>query len=117
MGSKLMLKILHNPKCSKSRATLEILKSKGLNPEVVKYLENPLNEKELNEVVEKLSLKARDIVRVKEDEFKKLEIDLDDDKAVIAAIAAHPRIMERPIVVTDTAAKIGRPPEQVLEIL
>ena len=112
-----MLTILHNPKCSKSRATLEILESKGLKPDVVKYLENPLNEMQLAEVVAKLSLKAKDIVRVKEEEFKNLEIDLEDDNAVIKAIAAHPRIMERPIVVTDTAARIGRPPEQVLEIL
>lgn len=112
-----MLKILHNPKCSKSRATLELLESKGLNPEIVRYLDRPLDEAELKQVLVKLSKRAKDIVRVKEEEFKSLKIDLEDDKAVICALAAHPRIMERPIVITHTAARIGRPPEQVLEIL
>ena len=112
-----MLKILHNHKCSKSRATLEILESKGLRPEIVKYLESPLNEDELRDVTAKLSMRPRDIVRVKEDEFKSLELDLNDDDAVLTAIALHPRIMERPIVVTEKAARIGRPPEKVLEIL
>ena len=112
-----MLTIYHNPKCSKSRATLELLESKGLSPEVVKYLETPLKADELEAITKKLGLKARDIVRTKEEEFKALDLDLENEAKVFEAIENTPKLMERPIVVNGGKAKIGRPPEGVLEIL
>ena len=112
-----MLTIYHNPKCSKSRATLEILESKGLEPKIVKYLEYPLSAAELKDIIAKLGLAAKDIVRVKEKEFSSQDIDLDSEEEVVEAIAAMPKLMERPIVVNGDKAKIGRPPEGVLDIL
>ena len=108
-----MLTIYHNPKCSKGRATLELLGvKKGLIPEVVKYLETPLKADELEAITKKLGLKARDIVRTKEEEFKALDLDLENEAKVFEAIENTPKLMERPIVVNGGKAKIGRPPEK-----
>lgn len=112
-----MLKILHNPKCSKSRATLEILKSKGLEPVIVEYLVDPLSKNELLELLEILGLKARAIIRDKGELFESLQLDLNDDEKLIEAIAANPSLMQRPIVIKEKAAVIARPPENVLSLL
>ena len=112
-----MLKILHNPKCSKSRATLEILKSKGLEPVIVEYLVDPLSKNELLELLEILGLMARAIIRDKGELFESLQLDLNDDEKLIEAIAANPSLMQRPIVIKEKAAVIARPPENVLSLL
>ena len=112
-----MLKILHNPKCSKSRATLEILKAKGLEPVIVEYLVDPLSKNELLELLEILGLKARAIIRDKGELFESLQLDLNDDEKLIEAIAANPSLMQRPIVIKEKAAVIARPPENVLRLL
>jgi arsenate reductase len=109
--------IFHNPRCGKSRETLELLKQKNVEPVVVEYLKTPLDAAGLRDVLAKLGLRPRDIVRMKESVFASLQLDLDDDKAVIKALVEHPILMERPIVVKGAKAAIGRPPEKVLDIL
>ncbi len=110
----------HNPRCSKSRQTLQLLEEKGVEPEIVKYLETPPTADELREVIRLLGLSsARDLMRRKEKEYK--ELGLDDpgktEDELIEAMAAHPRLIERPIVIKDGKAALGRPPEKVLDIL
>jgi len=111
-------RIYHNPRCSKSRATLKLLEDRGIEPEVIEYLKTPLDGTALRNLLDKLGLEARDIVRTGEDAFKRSSIDLAlaDDAAVIELIARHPKIMQRPIVETESGARIGRPPEQVLDL-
>lgn len=106
-------KIYHNPKCSKSRQTLQILQDKGIKPEIIEYLKNPPNEKELLEIISKLNCKPHELLRKKEDTFKALNLDIENDQAVIKAMATTPTIIERPIVITEKTAVIGRPPENV----
>ena len=109
--------IYHNPKCSKSRQTLELLKEKGIDPEVVEYLKEPLNEKQVSELIEKLSVDSKLLIRTKESLFKENRPPIDNDKQIAAAIAKFPKIMERPIVVHGSKAVIGRPPENILELI
>lgn len=111
------LKIYHNPRCSKSRQTLELLNEKNAKPEVVEYLTTPPSVAELQDIVQKLSQPAKAILRTKEEEFKALDVDINDDKQILEAIATHPKLLERPIVVKGNKAAIGRPPENVLTIL
>ncbi len=113
------LTLYHNPRCSKSRGALELLKARGLTPTVVRYLETPLNAAQLKALLAKLGLSARQLLRTGEDEYKSLNLaDASLSEAqLIAAIAAHPKLMERPILETADKAIIGRPPENVLEIL
>ena len=111
--------IYHNPRCSKSRATLALLEERGLDPKIVEYLKKPPSAAELKAILKKLGLKPRDIVRSCEPRYAELglkERDL-DDHALIALMAANPILIERPIVVSGGKAAIGRPPEKVLEIL
>lgn len=112
------MKIYHNPRCRKSRETLQILQENGVEPEVVLYLENRLSEKELKAILTKLKLKASDIIRKSEsiykEEFKGKE--LSDDQWVKAMIK-YPKLMERPIVVKGSKAVLGRPPENVEALL
>jgi len=111
--------IYHNPKCSKSRQTLALMQEKGVEPEIVEYLQTPPSVAELKEILGMLGLGPRDILRAKEAKEAKeegIDADLDGDQ-LIAAIVAHPRALERPIVVTDSRAAVGRPPENVLEII
>jgi len=111
--------IYHNPRCSKSRQTLQLLEERGIHPEVVKYLETPPDEATLKSLLEMLGLEPRELMRRKEREYKELGLDdpdLDRD-ALIRAMIEHPRLIERPIVVKDGKAALGRPPERVLEIL
>jgi arsenate reductase len=113
------LTLYHNPRCSKSRGALELLQDRGLAPTVVRYLETPLDAAQLERLLGKLGIDARQLLRTGEEEYKTL--DLADESLsqaqLIAAIAAHPKLMERPIVEAGDKAVIGRPPEKVLEIL
>ncbi|MBA1429167.1 arsenate reductase (glutaredoxin) [Pseudomonas orientalis] len=113
------LTLYHNPRCSKSRGALELLEARGLTPTVVRYLETPLNAAQLRALLAKLGHGARQLLRTGEDEYKSLNLaDASLSEAqLIAAIAAHPKLMERPILETADKAIIGRPPENVLEIL
>jgi arsenate reductase len=111
--------ILHNPRCSKSRATLELLRAHGVEPEVRHYLESPLSVAELGAIVRALGLPAQAIVRTEEALWRELKPDLAgaDDAALLAAIASHPVLLQRPIVRVGERAAIGRPPENVLALL
>lgn len=113
------LTLYHNPRCSKSRGALELLEARGLTPTVVRYLETPLDAAQLKALLAKLDLTARQLLRTGEEEYKTLNLaDASLSEAqLIAAIAAHPKLMERPILETADKAIIGRPPENVLEIL
>lgn len=111
------LTIIHNPRCSKSRDTLELIKSHGYEAKIVDYLNGELTKELLEEVLKLLDIPAKDILRTKEEEFKKLQINLDEEKEVIAAILKYPKLLERPIVIKGDEAVIGRPPENVLTLL
>jgi arsenate reductase len=107
--------IYHNPRCTKSRQTLELLQSKGIAPTVIEYLKTPPTAAELRAILEKLGKGPRDILRAKEAAEAGIA-ELDGDP-LIEALAANPTALERPIVVKGDHARIGRPPETVLEIL
>jgi arsenate reductase len=110
--------IYHNPRCSKSRAALALLAEHGADVTVVEYLKTPPSPMELRELLTKLGRPARDIVRSGEPEFKTAGIGLDaGEDTLIGLIAAHPQLLQRPIVVVGRSARIGRPPEDVLELL
>lgn len=112
------LVIWHNPSCSKSRQALALLKDKGLDPTVRQYLKDPPSAEELRAAVAALgSEDPMALVRKKEKLFKELEVGVMEGEAVIEAMAAHPRLIERPLVLTDKGARIGRPTEAILEIL
>ncbi|MBX2809686.1 MAG: arsenate reductase (glutaredoxin) [Cellvibrionaceae bacterium] len=114
-----MVTIYHNPRCSKSRQTLALLEERAIQTDIVLYLEHPPSVAQLQDLLNKLSLGARDIVRTTEDDYKRLNLkdsQLSDD-ALLAAIAEHPKLLQRPIVVNQQKAAIGRPPENVLAIL
>jgi arsenate reductase len=111
--------IYHNPRCSKSRETLALLQEKGTEPTVVEYLKNVPDAEQLRSVLSKLGISARALLRTKEADYKELNLAnpaLSDDE-IIAAMISHPKLIERPIVICGGKARIGRPPEQVLEIL
>ncbi|MGA9340948.1 MAG: arsenate reductase (glutaredoxin) [Rhodanobacteraceae bacterium] len=111
--------ILHNPRCSKSRETLALLKRHGINPSVVDYLATPPTAKELGHIANLLGGDPRLLMRKSEPEFAELELDdesLSRDQ-LLAAMAAHPRLIQRPVVLANGKAAIGRPAEAVLEIL
>ncbi len=113
------IQILHNPRCSKSRQTLALLEEKGIEPEIIKYLDTPPTATELKDILQKLNISARDLLRKGEDDYKDLNLadpTLSDDQ-LIQAMVSHPKLIERPIVIKDGQAKIGRPPESVLDIL
>lgn len=109
--------IYHNPRCSKSRQTLELLQQRGVEPEIVLYLERPPTKKLLKELLSKLGIDARDLLRRGEEEHKTLNLAEAGSDELIAAMAAHPKLIERPIVVRGERARLGRPPENVLELL
>ena len=111
-------KIYHNPRCSKSRAAKALLEAAGVEVEVIEYLRTPLDAEALRELLTKLGLPARDLVRKGEKLFQSANIDLAtaDESTLIELMADHPRLIERPIVETIRAARIGRPPERVLEL-
>lgn len=107
------MKIYHNPRCSKSRETLALIESEGVKADVIEYLKTPPTLAELKDILKKLKMRPKDILRIKDEGFEDLDLDLDDDQAVLKALHEHPRFMERPIVVTASSAVIGRPPANV----
>lgn len=113
------LSIYHNPRCSKSRQTLQILEDNGVAPEIILYLETPPTADELSVVLNKLGISARELLRSGEDAYK--ENNLKDkalgDEQLIAAMVAHPKLIQRPIVIKGDRAVLGRPPENVLELI
>lgn len=112
-------RLYHNPRCSKSRGTLELLQEKGVEPRIIRYLEDPPSGDELRSLLKMLDMPARALVRTSESEY--IELGLADtaktEDELIEAMASHPRLIQRPIFVHDGRAAIGRPPEQVLDIL
>ena len=113
------IKIYHNPRCSKSRAGLAFLQDAGIEPEIVRYLETPPDAQELKTLLRKLGMSARDLLRTREAAYKDLGLadkSLDED-ALIAAMVAHPKLIERPIVIKGEKAVLGRPAEKISELL
>ena len=111
--------ILHNPRCSKSRETLALLEARGIAPHVIDYLAAPPSVAKLERILDKLGIQPRDLMRHDEPEYKELGLDHPalSRKQLIAAMHAHPRLIQRPIVLANGNAAIGRPPENVLAIL
>ena len=112
-----MLIIYHNPRCSKSRQTLQLIEQKNAEVTVVEYLKTPLTKAEIEHILSLLNAKPIDIMRTKENEFKEQNLQNADDETLIAAIINTPKLMERPIVIKNKQACIGRPPENVLALL
>ena len=113
------VKIYHNPRCSKSRQALQIIKDHGIEPKVIEYLKEPLKKSELENIAKTLGVRPKEFVRKNEAEFKDNNIagKLEKDSDLFEAILNFPKIMERPIITSDLGAVIGRPPENVLKIL
>ncbi|WP_062059693.1 arsenate reductase (glutaredoxin) [Cellvibrio sp. OA-2007] len=114
-----MVTLYHNPRCSKSREALSLLREQGQEPEIILYLETPPNAKTLKALLSKLGIGARDLLRKGEDAYK--ELNLADEKlseaALIKAMVENPKLIERPIAINGDKAVIGRPPEHVKTIL
>lgn len=112
------MKILHNPRCRKSREGLKILEDSGQDFTIVEYLKEPLTKEQLSEVLSKLDMSAMDLVRKNEKEwkenFKGREM---SEEEVVAAMVAHPKLIERPIVISGDRAVVGRPPENIHELI
>jgi len=109
--------IYHNARCSKSRRTLALLEERGIEPVVIPYLDEPPDAATLKALLVKLGIGARDLVRRKEAPFEELGLADASDDELIAAMVSHPVLIERPIVVTPAGAALGRPPENVLDVL
>ena len=109
----------HNPRWGKSRSSVGILDQKGVKYTVIKYLDAPLDIEELKDLAQKLQLRPKDFIRKGEPEFKELNLalSLEDDEKLFKAISKHPKLMERPIIVNGDKACIGRPPENILQII
>ena len=118
-SSEDIVRIYHNPRCSKSRATLALLRERGIEPDVIEYLKTPPSREELARILDLLGLEPRDLMRRNEEAYK--AADLDDPgltrETLILAMIQRPQLIQRPIVIANGKASIGRPPEQVLEIL
>ena len=112
-------KIYHNPRCSKSRQTLGILTENGIEPEIVEYLKTPLQKKELQMISKAIGLRPANFIRKNENDYKENSIAeyLDNDEKVFQYIVKYPKIMERPIVVSNGKGIIGRPPSNVLDLI
>ncbi len=113
------LTLYHNPRCSKSRAALELLEARGLTPNVVRYLETPPSVEQLRDLVNKLGIPARQLLRTAEDDYQTLNLadsSLSEEQ-LLSAMAAHPKLIERPILLVGDRAVIGRPTENLLELL
>lgn len=111
--------IYHNPRCSKSRQTLALLQEHGIEPTIIEYLKTPPDAETLRRLLDALGMSPRELMRRKEKEYQEQGLDdpsLSDDD-LIRAMLEHPRLIERPIVVTDKGVAIGRPPENVLQVI
>lgn len=111
-------KIYHNPRCSKSRQTLALLEENQIQADVIEYLKTPPSTDELRHILDLLQMKPRDLMRKKEATYKELGLNDENltDEALIQAMCEHPILIERPIVLHQQSAAIGRPPEQVLKL-
>ena len=111
--------IYHNPRCSKSRQTLALLEDKGIELEIIEYLNTPPDQQTLQDILSKLDINPLDLMRKGESIYKELELDkkADDTQALLNAMVENPILIERPIVLANDKAAIGRPPESVLDIL
>jgi arsenate reductase len=111
--------IYHNPRCSKSRQTLALLEARGIDAEIVLYLDKPPDASALSGVLKQLKISALALMRTGEDDYKRCrdKVAAMNNAEQITWLIAHPNVIERPIVVTNKGARIGRPPESVLEIL
>jgi arsenate reductase len=111
--------IYHNPRCSKSRQTLALIRERGVEPEIVEYLKTPPTPDEIKRITERLGCPVREIIRSGEPEYRELALDEPSlgDEELIARIAEQPKLLQRPIVLTDAGACIGRPPENVEALL
>ncbi len=109
--------LYHNPRCSKSRATLALVRERGLEPQIVDYLENPPSQETLKELQTLLGCSVMAMIRPGEAPYQEMNLAQADDAQLLQAMVDHPILLQRPIVVNNGRAAIGRPPEQVLEIL
>ena len=111
--------LYHNPQCSKSRHALQLLEQNGIKPLIIRYLEDPPDAQALKKILTLLGIQPIDLIRKKEKPYTELGLaqQADDAEALINAMAAHPILIERPIVIHGSKAIIGRPPERILEIL
>lgn len=111
--------IYHNPRCSKSRETLALLEEQGITPTITEYLKDAPDAEEITSILQKLGISARDLMRKGEAEYQELSLDNPEltEAQLIQAMADHPKLMERPVVVVGNQARIGRPPHTVLEIV
>lgn len=118
-GATMSVTIYHNPRCSKSRQTLQLLRDKGIEPNIVEYLSTPPNPAELSDILDRLGLEPRDLMRKKEAEYAEAGLDNPglSREELIQRMVDYPKVIERPIVLKDNKAAVGRPPENVLEIL
>ncbi|AXX98699.1 arsenate reductase (glutaredoxin) [Profundibacter amoris] len=112
-----MTTIWHNPRCSKSRATLALIEEAGITPAIRRYLDDAPSESEIREVLALLNIPAEKLIRKGEALFKELGLKDADEDTLIKAMAEHPKLVERPVVIKDGKATLGRPPESVLDIL
>jgi arsenate reductase (glutaredoxin) len=112
------IQIWHNPKCSKSRAAMELLENKNINANVVKYLEETPSKEQIKDVLKKLNIKAKELLRSGEDVYKELKLkDIDDEDKLIDFMFEHPILIERPIIIKGDIAVIARPIENLEELL
>ena len=110
--------IWHNPRCSKSRNAANLLEERGIEAEVVKYLDTPPSKEEIKEVLKMLGISARELMRTKEEIYKELDLkNIEDEEKLIEAMAEYPKLIERPIVIKDGKAAIGRPIEKIIELI
>ncbi len=111
--------IYHNTRCGTSRKTLALIRAKGIEPTVIEYLQHPPSASELDRILLLLKMEPRDLMRKKEDEYRGLKLDRPDltRQQLIKAMVAHPILIERPIVLSESKAALGRPPENVSAIL
>ncbi|CAA9890480.1 putative oxidoreductase [Candidatus Methylobacter favarea] len=115
----MQVKIYHNPRCSKSRQTLQLLRAQGIEPEVIEYLKTPLDAQELDDILQKLDMEPRDLIRKTESAYKTSGLSDEnlDRQTLIKGMVKYPILIERPIVIANGKAAIGRPPENILDIL
>ena len=112
-----MISIYHNPRCSKSRQALALLEEKGINPEIILYLEDKPTKEELKDVLQKLGVSADQLLRKNEADYKAHMKGITDEDELIELMRAYPKVIERPIIIKGDKAVIGRPPEALLDLL
>lgn len=116
---KTKVTIYHNPRCSKSRETLQLLWARGIEPKIVEYLRTPPDRATLRKLLKQLGMKPRELLRTREQEYRKAGLHKTEltDEQILAAMEKYPILIERPIVVANGKAALGRPPESVLKVI